>query len=142
MSEANQLFVSNRDINVGTVYGHSVFFKKGVPQTAPRVIHHVLIERGIFPVDENGEVQTEKAADLAEAPSVAFKMAPEDAFERSDAIVKAMKMIIKRNNSKDFSANTPSAQAVSDIVGWRVDQKETRSVWEKNRAMLLGQVKE
>jgi len=142
VSEANQLFVSNRDVNIGTVYGHSVFFKKGVPQTAPRAIHHILVERGIFPVDQDGEVQAEKAADLTEVPTTGLKMAPEDAHVRADEIVKAMRVIIKRNNAKDFSGSTPAAPAVSDLLGWRVDQKEVRQAWEKNRAALLGQPKE
>lgn len=134
---SNNMFVANRDVEVATTHGIALNFKKGVPQQAPRAIHSILIEKGILPVDENGEIETETITAVTASPAGAKTM-PEDADERAEAITDAMKLIVKRNRSIDFSGGTPSAQAVSDIIGWRTDQKEVRKIWVEKRVSIVG----
>ena len=134
---SNNMFVANRDVEVATTHGIALNFKKGVPQQAPRAIHSILIEKGILPVDENGEIETDTITEVTAAPA-GQKAEPEDAGERADAIEQAMRIIVKRNKSNDFSGGTPSAQAVSAILGWRTDQKEVRKVWTDKRVSIIG----
>lgn len=131
------MFVANRDVEVATTHGIALNFKKGIPQQAPRAIHSILIEKGILPVDENGEIETETITAVTATPA-GQKVTPEDASERAEAIVGAMKIIVKRNKPADFSGGTPSAQAVSDILGWRTDQKEVRKAWVEKRVSIIG----
>jgi hypothetical protein len=131
------MFVANRDVEVATTHGIALNFKKGVPQQAPRAIHSILIEKGILPVDENGEIETDTITEVTANPA-GQKAEPEDAGERADAIEQAMRIIVKRNKSNDFSGGTPSAQAVSAILGWRTDQKEVRKVWTDKRVSIIG----
>lgn len=134
---SNNMFVANRDVEVATTHGIALNFKKGVPQQAPRAIHSILIEKGILPVDENGEIETDTITEVTANPA-GQKAEPEDAGERADAIEQAMRAIVKRNKSTDFSGGTPSAQAVSALLGWRTDQKEVRKVWTDKRVSIIG----
>lgn len=124
-------FVSNRDIVVRSVHGHAIEFKKGVPTYVPRVMHSECLEKGILPV-EAGDL--DKVVEDPKGP----KLAPEDGMERADQILEVIKAIVKRNVSTDFTGGGhPSAEAVSASVGWKVDQKEVKDVWVKNREKVL-----
>lgn len=124
-------FISNRDIVVRSLHGHSVEFKKGIPTAVPRVMHAECLEKGILP--EEGPEQGNAIADPA-GPT----LAPEDKLERDDAILEVIKQIVKRNNSSDFTGGGhPSATSISAAVGWKVDQKEVKDVWVKNREALI-----
>jgi hypothetical protein len=136
--QAPQLFyfVSNRDFVLGGSLGHRIAFEKGQPTHVPKIMHAMALEKGILPCTKEGKpLDTPQIYSPEEAKVV---LAPEDADERSEAIVKAMKAIVKRNNAKDFtSGSTPSASAVSLAVGWKVDPKEARQVWDKHRHDIL-----
>lgn len=125
-------FVANRDIIVRSVHGHSVEFKKGVPQYVPRVMHSECVEKGVLPV-EAGDL------DVVVADPKGPVLAPEDRLEREDAIMEVIKAIVKRNVSTDFTGGGhPSADAITAAVGWKVDQKEVKDIWVKNREKVLG----
>ena len=47
--------VSNRDIVVHSILGHSIAFEKGVPTHVPKALHAEVMEKGILPVDDKGE---------------------------------------------------------------------------------------
>lgn len=124
-------FISNRDIVVRSLHGHAIEFKKGVPTGVPRIMHAECLEKGILP--EEGPEQGNAVQD---GPGP--KLAPEDKMERDDAILAVIKAMVKRNNSNDFTGGGhPSATAVSASVGWKVDQKEVKDVWVKNREFLI-----
>lgn len=134
------LFESNRDIVVRSLRGHAIEFKKGVPTLVPRIMHEEVMEKGIIPVSEDdGKKIDPVKADVGEKKPKIF-LAPDDQMERNDAILEVIKAIVVRNNSKDFTGgNVPSAAAVSTGLGWKTDQKEVRTVWEKVREELLRQ---
>lgn len=131
-------FVSNRNVVVRSKNtGHAIEFLKGVPTRVPNGMHEECLTIGILPVDGDG-----KPVDPAEndvVTEVKLKVVPEDAHERAAFILEACKAIVARNNSKDFAGGgQPSPDAISVALGWRVDQKEVRPVWEKNRQALLN----
>jgi hypothetical protein len=130
------LFVSNRDISVTSILGYSIFFEKGVQTHVPRAMHAEVIEKGILPVEEDGKISVE-AIDKMTSPDIKIVLAPETAEDRNEAIAEAVKAIVKRNDSRDFtSGGVPSAVAVTAALGWKVDPKEVRNVWATLRANL------
>ncbi len=134
---SNKLFVSNRDIIVrSSKTGHAIAFYKDVPQGVPEVMHSEVAAKGILPVDNEGKVDT-KFEQSEERP--APRLSPEDPAERTKQILAVIKAIVKRNNPADFAGGGhPSAVSVTASVGWAVDQKEVRGIWEKNRQEILG----
>lgn len=134
MAEAPKLylFVSNRDVYVTSLRGHSFHFLKGVPQHVPKICHNEVIEKGIMPVDDDGEVDLVKVNEIAgEAdPKVKIVLAPEDSDERAKAIKDVLLAIAKRNRAEDFTAGgVPSAVTVTAALGWKVDLREIRPLW-------------
>lgn len=131
-----QNFVSNRDIIIRSKNtGHAIEFKKGVATRVPRGMYDEVMERGILPVDEGEAAEVTKSLD----DQTKILLAPEDALERSDRILDVMKAIIARNNSKDFTGGgMPHPQSITAALGWKVDHKEVRGVWEKNREALVS----
>lgn len=128
------LFVSPRDIVVRTTQGAAIAFEKGKPTHVPQRLHSLVMEKGILPCDAQGKVLD--AAEAAEVvpPEKKVKMAPEDPAKLEAELVTAMKMIVERNDAKDFTANgTPHSDAVSGLIGYRVDQKTVRDAWVKLR---------
>src|SRR5882757_9283222 len=127
MAEAPKqfLFVSHREVNVGSTSGRSILFEKGRPTHVPREMHAEVMARGIMPCDEKGTLQA--AEDPKAAPDKA--MAPEDPEDRAAAILEALKLIAERNSARDFSAGgVPRADVVSPLLGWRVDEKDIRPI--------------
>ena len=124
-------FISNRDIVVRSLHGHAIEFKKGVPTDVPRVMHAECLEKGILP--EEGSDKNEVIKDPA-GPV----LAPEDALEREDAILKVVEAIVKRNVPTDFTGGGhPNAAVVTASLGWKTDQKEVKDVWVKHRERLI-----
>lgn len=98
------------------------------------MMHSEVMEKGIMPVDDHGEVDTKHEIKL-ESKVV---LAPEDGLERAKQILRVIEAIVARNNSKDFAGGGhPSAKAVSAALGWMTDQKEVSGVWKKHRETLL-----
>jgi hypothetical protein len=124
------LFVSSRDVNVGSTHGYSIFFPKGVPTHVPRIMHSEVMEKGILPCDAKGNTLDAPAVAAMEPPALKIMVAPEDAEERTDQIRDALKALAAKGDSKDFTAGgIPSASATTAVLGWRVDAKEIRPVW-------------
>lgn len=131
-------FVSNRDVVVRSKNsGQAIRFEKDVPQAVPKAMWQEVQERGILPVEDTG-APVKPGANPAETPVVKIVLPPEGE-ERVDRIKEAFKAIVERNNPSDFTGGgTPSASAVSTVLRFKVDQKEVRSLWEKERNNLLG----
>ena len=131
-------FISNRDYVLRSIHGHAIEFKKGVPTQVPRSMHNECLEKGILPEDD-GLTQVTEAMD-----PTAPKLAPEDALDRNDQILKVIESVVKKNNAADFTGGGhPNASVVTASLGWKADQKEVSAVWTKNRgALLRGEPKE
>lgn len=94
-------------------------------------MHAEVMEKGILPeagAEQGNAIQDPKGPNLA----------PDDADVRNDQILDVIKQIVTRNNPSDFTGGGhPSATAISAAVGWKVDQKEVKDVWIKNREALI-----
>lgn len=135
---AKGMFISNRDVQVNSVFGHSVLFKKGVPTYAPPPIRKECIEKGILPVEGVEEATAVlEAEDEKARPKI--HLAPEDPDERKASIEAACMAIAKSNNSRDFTGGgVPNAQAVTAALGWKVDQSEIKDVWKELKPKILA----
>lgn len=130
-------FVSNRDIVIRSKNsGHAIRFIKGEPQEVPKAMWHEVQERGILPVEASGDPV--KPGENPAEPVAPKVILPPEGEERVARILEAFKSMVARNNPADFTGgSTPSADAVSSAVRFKVDRKEVRSLWEKHRADLL-----
>jgi len=132
-------FIANRNVIVRSAkIGQSVEFKKGVPTKVPPGMHDEVMEKGIIPVNDDGSAVNPETTEVVPAEKPVL-LAPEDGAVRAKRIAEVFKALVARNNPSDFTAGgTPSATAVTAALGWKVDQKEVRTVWEKNREALIG----
>lgn len=133
------MFVANRDVNVTSLKGYSFNFEKGIPQHVPKACHTEMIERGILPVAKDGTPDLEQVAALAKEndPKVRIVLAPETNEDRADGIRSALLKIADRNNAADFtSGGIPSPAAVSTALGWRVDGKEIKPIWQEIKVAM------
>lgn len=134
-----QMFVSNRDYVLRSIHsGMAIAFKAGEPMALPRSMHEEAINKGILPVSDGvaSAAETQTAMTPAEPKIV---LPPDSADVREDQILDGIKAIVKRNVASDFTANgTPSANTLTAALGWKVDGKEVRKVWEKNRQQILA----
>lgn len=129
------LFVSNRDIVIRSTTGASVGFEKGVPTHVPRHMHSVVMEKGIMPSDEKGKVLDVEEAPVTPLAEVRVMVAPEDPVDRAKAVRAAIAAVLKSNVATDFTAGgTPHERAISVALGWRVDQREVKSEFQKMRS--------
>lgn len=135
-------FISNRNVVVRSKNtGHAIGFKKGVPQYVPAQMYNEVMEKGILPVEDGKPVDPEKNEVIK--PEVKVLLAPEDGFERDAKILEVIEAIVKRNAPGDFAGGGhPAASAISAVLGWRVDQKAVKKVWEANRQQVLNPVVE
>lgn len=121
MSELPKL-VLNRDYTLNTKLGHSVFFKKGEPTVVSKLVYAEAIAIGALPVDG--------ADPNVIADSVPSKE-PVDPAERAPQIKAAIELLVERNARNDFTASgAPTAVAVSEAVGYKVQAKEIAAVWQ------------
>lgn len=132
-------FVSNRDIIVRSKKcGQSILFVKGIPTNCPKPMWDEVMEKGILPVDEVG-APVDPANNEVSVDVSTIKLAPEDGEERDEKILAVVKAIVKGNDAKNFTGGgRPTAKAVSNALGWQVDQKDVNAVWLANRQKLLA----
>jgi hypothetical protein len=132
-------FISSRDIVVRSkLIGAAILFKKGVPTLCPAGMYDEVLEKGVLPVEEDGTPINPATTEVIQEDKKKV-MAPDDPAARTRKIADVLRDIVQRNNPHDFTAaGTPNATAVTAGLGWKVDQKEVRTVWEKHRAALTG----
>ncbi len=125
------LFVSNRDIVLHSIQGHSIAFEKGIPTHVPRALHSEAMEKGILPVDDKGEsLPAGTVPDPKPIPVIT--LSPEDPADRVEAIKAACEAIYARNSSTDFNAGgAPTSKAVTAALGWKVEAKEIAPIWQE-----------
>lgn len=131
-------FVSHRDITITSTLGYSLAFEKGKPMHVPRAMHPEVMEKGIMPCDAKGNAldAPEAAAISPDAPKVL--VSPEDPEERKDAIKTVLQALVDRNDPHDFSASgIPSSGAVTAALGWKVEPKEIRPIWQEMKPGIV-----
>jgi len=137
-----QHFVMHRDIRIISTTGHAIAFKAGKPTPVPKILHKEVMEKGGVPCDASGVIVDAKAAAAVVPEKKVLVGMPEDPVEREEAVLGAIRQIVERNNPKDFAGGgTPAATACTLLLGWKVDAKDVRRVWEKHRADLVKEAR-
>ena len=128
MSEKKpSLFTLNRNHVLTSLSGRSVEFVKGVPTHVPPMMIKEALAIGANPAEGT-------EADLSE-PEV--KKAPTDPDVRSAAIMEAVEKLAAQNDREAFTAaGSPTAKAVSALVGYTVAAQEVKKVWGDYQAAL------
>lgn len=134
-------FVANRKFVLRSTKGHSIQFEKGEATYVPKSLHQEAMEKGCLPCDAEGKLIDEIAKAPAPVERVVKQM-PADAETLHEEILAEMRQIVKDNRSEEFAGTTPSASVISVRLGYPVDQKEVRKVWELHRADLMNAAKE
>ncbi len=125
MSEAKSktLLVLNRNYVLTTTKGHSVAFEKGVPTHVPPAIYQEALTIGAIPPDgEDPHVEDVVKTDNA----------PSDPAERAPLILAAIEKLVVENARENFTAaGSPTVDAVTKAVGFKVQSKEIATVWQQ-----------
>ena len=112
--DTKNMFVLNRNHVLSTLKGHSIKFEKGVPVRVPDAVIAEAVAIGATRVD--GE-----QVDLSEPEGAK----PVDPDKREPMIREAIAKIKARNERDEFTGTgAPKAKAVSDEVGFKVQQNE------------------
>lgn len=116
------LLVLNRNFTLATTKGHVIEFKKGVPTNVPKAVYQEALSIGAQPPDGNEPVvEDDRKKDAA----------PQDPAERNPLILAAIEAIIERNEREDFTAaGSPTVDAVSKEVGFKVSAREIAGQWQ------------
>jgi hypothetical protein len=116
------LLVLNRNFTLATTKGHVIEFKKGVPTNVPKAVYQDALSIGAQPPDGSEPVvDDDKKKDAA----------PQDPAERNPLILAAIEALIDRNEREDFTAaGSPTVDAVSKEVGFKVAAKEIAGQWQ------------
>lgn len=132
-------FVSNRDFVLRSTSGHAIRFEKGKPQHVPSILHSEVLERGAMPCDHDGKMLDEPTEVVVKVDTNDKKpvMAPDTQEAIDKDIEAAIKLIVEKNKPSDFAGSTPSAASVGALVGYPVNQKDVRKVWERIRADII-----
>jgi len=102
-------------------------------------MHEEVLEKGILPTSEDGQpVDPAEQVVVKDKPKVVLP--PDDGDERNAAILTAIEAVVEANDSAMFTGGgVPKSDAISQLLGWRVDSKDIRAVWEKHREKLLAE---
>lgn len=120
MKQEPIMMVLNRNYSVSSTLGHVLTFKKGEPLPVPPIMVHECASIGAERVD---------GKDVFKEPEPVAPM-PVDPSQRQLDIRKAIDGIVERNARDDFTAGgSPKVKAVSDEVGYKVDQSEVSRAW-------------
>ena len=114
--------VLNRDYVLTTTKGHVIAFKKGEPTHVPAAVYQDAIAIGAQPADGSDPNVLEDKKD---------SKAPADPAERNPLILAAIEKIVAGNERKDFTAaGSPTVDAVSKEVGFKVSAREIAGQWQ------------
>ena len=115
-------FVFQRDRTIASLFGHVIFFPKGVPTYAPPQLHREVMEAGGVPEEEMDDPR-----DPREAPAI---VEPTDPVKRGEDIYAAIEMLATKNSSNDFTANgSPHVKALTAMLGWKPSNNERDAQW-------------
>lgn len=120
--KSKTLLVLNRNFILNTNKGHSVSFAKGEPTHVPPTIYQEALAIGAIPPDGEDPVVEEV---------VKTDNAPGDPAERAPLILAAIEKLVAENARDNFTAaGSPTVDAVSKLVGFKVQAKEVAPVWQ------------
>ena len=125
MAEAKSktTLVLNRNFTLTTTKGHSIAFVKGEPTQVPPAIYQEALAIGAIPPD---------GADPVVEDVVKTDNAPGDPAERAPLILAAIEKLVAENARDNFTAaGSPTVDAVSKLVGFKVQSKEIAAVWQQ-----------
>lgn len=112
-------FTLGRDKTVATLQGHTIVFKKGEPTHVPPECYKEVIAVGAIPEEEVPEPARNENE-------------PKDPEARKAKIFQAFKTIKEGNIRDNFGGTgTPKVEAVSTIVGFRIDSRERDALWQE-----------
>lgn len=119
-------YVLNRTHLFQSTLGHTLSFVKGKPAYVPPILEREVAAIG-------GERVDGKRVELLDDPT------PEQsnlgAEERAALITEAFKVLIEKNDSKDFTAaGVPTVKAVERELGIDVDRVEVVDAWNAMKA--------
>lgn len=113
-------FTMHRNRTIVSTSGLSVEFVKGEPTHVPPAMYAEVIAAGGVPEEE---------IDL-DPPSSPGASEPTDPVARQKAIYTAFETITLRGRREDFTAaGAPHAKALSQILGWTIQNKERDQAW-------------
>lgn len=122
MKTANK-YTLNRDFTLVSLMGHAITFVKGVPTNVPPMCEKEVIAIGGECVE--GEGVDPIGPDVQPAREL-------DQIERDDELTAAFKLLIEKNDSKDFTgAGTPNVKAVEKIIDFHTDRNEIDLLWRR-----------
>ena len=117
------LLTLNRDYTLVTTKGHVIAFAKNTPTHVPPSIYQDAIAIGAVPVDGTDPDV------LSDAVAEAVPMTLE---EREAAIMATFGGLVERDERGTFTAaGHPHFNAVSELVGFKVQGKEVATAWQK-----------
>lgn len=112
-------FILNRNHRLISLTGHTIQFVKGEPVSVPPALKAEAIAIGAQPVDGDTDVLDEE--------EVVVELTAE---ERTEALIKAFKVLQERNERGDFTAQgVPSITALKKIVEFAPEKKEVETIW-------------
>ena len=112
-------FVLNRNHRLISLTGHTVQFMKGEPVFVPPALKAEAIAIGAQPVDGD--------TDVLEEEKEVIELTPE---ERTEALIKAFKVLQGRNERGDFTGQgVPAIPALRKLVEFAPEKKEVETLW-------------
>ena len=112
-------FVLNRNHRLISLTGHTVQFVKGEPVFVPPALKAEAIAIGAQPVDGD--------TDVLEEEKEVIELTPE---ERTEALIKAFKVLQGRNGRGDFTGQgVPAIPALRKLVEFAPEKKEVETLW-------------
>jgi hypothetical protein len=109
---------------IASVRGHIIEFPGKTAEGltfvhVPPVVVPEAIAAGLMPESEIEEVEES-----------AVPQAPLDPEARKAAVFKAFEQLVAAGERDDFAGNSfPKAEAVTRVLGWKVDSKEIKVLW-------------
>jgi len=117
------MMVLNRNYTLSTTVGQVIQFVKNEPTFVPKAALREAVAIGAVPTDGSDVDVIQERPETYE---------PTDLNERAENIMKAIYVLVERNDRGDFTAaGAPRADAVSREVGFRVQGKEFAPIWQR-----------
>lgn len=113
-------FVMHRNRTICSTSGHAIEFKKGELTHVPPAMYEEVMAAGAVP-EEELDLEPKAGDEVVE---------PMEPKARQAAIFAAFEKITLRGQREDFTASgAPHAKALSNILGWTIQNKERDAVW-------------
>jgi len=116
-------FTFQRDRTIASLFGHSIFFPKGVATHVPPEMYREVISAGGVSDEE---------VDIDAPPPPPEKAEITDPAAREKAIFDVFEVMALRNARGDFTATGfPHMKVIARELGWPISDKERDLMWAK-----------